>query len=255
MTKHVDITQQKAVRHTNFSTKRKKISLIMLGDIHFGASPCLEDEFEKVVKYIQKHKDTYWVGMGDYMEIATRMSPGKSLYHQIRSPSDQHYYVRQQFEKIKGRCLGLHSGNHENRLVKSDNYCMTFFLAQELGVPYLTSHATHTIKIEDREWDVLTTHGRTGATTEEGKRKVIKKLMNIYDADIYGYGHTHLLDEFPKRKYYRGEPKDIHLCLTGSFMDYLDSYGEESEYEPMYPGYLILDIYKDRIRGRKKYIY
>lgn len=250
----MNVLRDNTIRTTRFSTKRNKIKVVFLGDIHFGASPCLEEDFLKLVDKIEKTRNLLWVGLGDYMEIATKKSPGKSLYQQVHSPNDQYYVIRKEFSRISRKCLGLHPGNHENRLVKDFNFCMTFHLAEDLGVSYLTSHATHIINVNGVERDIVTTHGRTGATTEEGKRRAAKKLLNIHKADIYAYAHTHLLDTFPKRYYSRGEPQDVYFALTGSFMDYLDSYGEEAEYEPLFPGYVVAEITKQKVKMHEEWL-
>ena len=73
-----DITFEKSIRVTELETRRKKISVAFVGDIHYGAEPCLEDEFKKFIRLIHKNPNIYWIGIGDYMEMASkgkRMDP------------------------------------------------------------------------------------------------------------------------------------------------------------------------------------
>jgi len=54
--------------------------------------------------------------MGDYMEAATQASPGRSAFEQQLSLDCQYRLCLEFLRPIRSRILGLHSGNHEERL-------------------------------------------------------------------------------------------------------------------------------------------
>lgn len=239
--------RQEALRVTELETRRPKIRIYFISDIHYGARNCMENEVKKAFKKIEQDSNSYVVLMGDLMEIASKHSPGNSLFEQIHSPNDQYEFIKEQIKPIKNRVIGAMSGNHEARMRKDFNFCLTRNLCNDLDIPYLTQHCNHLVTVGDKTWKLMSTHGKTGSTMKHTKINAVRKLQNIYEFDALFYGHTHLLNRDLILKYDVLERKYKWICCTGSFMSYLDGYGEQIEYEPLIPGYMYADIYSDRL--------
>ena len=99
--------------------KKGYAELMFLGDIHLGAQACDIDRVESQIQYaLDNH--VYVLGMGDFMEAGTRGSVGTSVYDQKFNPDTQMAKIEEMFRPLseKGLILGLHSGNHCDRIQK-----------------------------------------------------------------------------------------------------------------------------------------
>jgi hypothetical protein len=208
--------------------------LVYFSDIHWLAKACAEKEVIKQRDEILNDPFTFWIGGGDYGEFigfgdAKRFDPdavsprvkvkdlarlGKMTYEQIRDL----------FEPIKHKCLGLIVGNHEKqymrRLQQED---LHGWLCTELGVADLGyscfmdvvfQRARGHIKALGERGDatlpilmgeslpktnhshsdtfrIWCHHGAGAAQTKGGKINRLTSFMRSFDADIFFMGHVH----------------------------------------------------------------
>lgn len=243
----MDITEE-----TYTSSKRnQKVALI--GDIHIASLTWLKEFTEWAFKFIQKQR-LLWIGMGDYMEYATKNSVGIGVYEQTMSPDMQKYTFKKYSKPVRKKNIGLHDGNHDKR-GKDTGMTELVNICESLDVPYLNSHVLHTFQVGDYEFKLLTTHGRSGAKLPHTKINSLKRLQDAYDsANVLAMGHVHRLEHKPEYRNYidvfDGHQRVVHdhdksLILTGHFMDYVGSYAQEMGLYPEPAGFPILTFRND----------
>ena len=189
------------------SREDSTIKIVPLGDIHVGSKGFVEEEFLKILDWIQEN-DCYVILMGDYGEFITK-NDRRHDYHQadrkMYSPDKQFRYIRDALLPIKDKVLCVLAGNHEysHWMYQSTDYGN--WLALELGKKYCPDVAYIRIKMhrktgakatQRRNLNLLATHGYTGARTDAYKVKVIQDMKNIIPS-CHGYlmGHVHRLGE------------------------------------------------------------
>jgi 3',5'-cyclic AMP phosphodiesterase CpdA len=188
---------------------------------------------------------------GDLVENNTRSSVGEGVYEQILTPEEQVEVVIDDIEPLadKDKLLGISRGNHEKRTSNNDGIDIVNSICRELDIPRLMSHSLHTFHFDDvdKEYTLMCTYGKSGGQTKGGKMNAVEKLVHMYQADAYLYGHVHDLFQWkhiimgPYDDYYR------RFAINGSFMAYIDSYAQEGEYRPGIPGYMSTMVGRDGI--------
>ena len=230
--------------------------LYPFGDIHTGTIHCAEAEVRAKRDEILKTPNAYWIGMGDYAEWITskdtRWDPSQKVVadwvEQDNIAECQRKWIVKLFEPIKDKCIGLMYGNHENSIRRYNNDNVHKNICDDLGVDNLgyscfihltfrrrNSREAHMVKC-------AFTHGTGAARTEGGRINYLKRFMDAFDAQIYGYGHVHHI----------ATHSPDHLCTTENLMiksrgkvgaltgcwfrtytqGVVASYGEEKVYSP-----------------------
>ena len=98
--------------------------LYALGDIHCGTIHCVEDKIQAKVAEIDKEKNAYWIGVGDYGEFITpgdkRFDPSqKAIADWVKTDDiakSQEEWIIKLFDPIRKKCIGLLYGNHEDAI-------------------------------------------------------------------------------------------------------------------------------------------
>jgi hypothetical protein len=200
----------------------------------------------------------YVLGMGDYIECGTTSSVGDSVYRQKLNPQEQMEEVVRLFKPLAeaGLIIGLLSGNHERRLMKAVGLDIVKVICSELDVKYLGHSAFHIWRVGREVYTVFSTHGSSGARLPYSKIRAALDVFRYVDTELVLYGHVQSLDHHTTL-YHRVNvnKKKIdemkrHAVLTGSFMDYFDSYGEEKNLPPVKTG-----IARITLRGDKHEIH
>jgi len=243
--------------------------LYLVGDIHCGTIHCAEDEIRSKVQEIKSNPQALWLGMGDYAEWITpfdkRWDPSQkavaSWLEQDNIAECQRKWIKKLFEPIRKQCIGLLYGNHEEsiRHCNHDNVlknvcddlelenlgysCFVDFIFRREG-----SKEAHQIR-------GAFTHGTGNARTDSGKVNYLARFMSDFDAQLYGYAHTHTIYMLTptnlgidKRDTIEGYSKIG--ALTGCFFrtytqGVVASYGEQKVYKPTRIGCPKFNIYPD----------
>ncbi len=234
------------------------LTLIPLGDVHFGSRDCDVDVFKAHLDMIKDKKDVAVILMGDIVNCGTRESVGAGNYDDNRNPEEQYEEMLEFMKPIKNKIIGCHQGNHEERIRNLSSFDISKMLSRELGVPYLQYGALHKIKVNNINYHVYSIHGSSGATTAAGKMNACRRMQENVDADIYLQGHTHALD-YNTQIYHKIDNrarvirrKIRHFILTGSFVDWDGSYGEKKNYSLSPIGVPKIKLYGNLSRGTKK---
>lgn len=207
--------------------------LVFIGDVHLGSPQCNVKKFLDNLRYCL-YKKIYVILMGDLLEVATRESIGAGVYEQDYPALSQFEIM---FEYLKpladaGLILGLHQGNHEERIWKMTGFNISKALARELNVPYLGDACWNYFKVGNQVYKIYTLHGRTNARYEGTALTALERLASSFDADIVAMGHAHKLitSHTIIQKVVNGSMVEFkkHLIITGSYLNYTGSYGQKS---------------------------
>lgn len=247
-----------------------RIRLYLFGDTHLGTIHCAEKEVAAQIKEIQDDPLALWVGMGDYAECITpkdkRWEPSQKTIPDWLKQDNIAECLRKRvvssFEPIKDKCVGLLYGNHEDsfRHYNHDNIHQN--VCDDLELPNLGySCFVHFIfrRKNSAEAHMIKghfTHGTGGARTEAGKVNYLVRTMSAFDANIYGYAHTHGMQIYSPEILGTSESLKIKAkgkigALTGCwFRTYtqgaIASYGEVKVYHPTRIGCPVFIISPDK---------
>lgn len=209
--------------------------------------------------------------MGDYIEAITPSDPRWDIgvitkwVEQNNVAESQRKWIRNLFEPIKKKCIGLMCGNHEETIRLHNNQDVHLDLCRDLGVENLGyscfvrltferagGHTTGHITTVDCHFE----HGSGGAQTEGGKIMRLTKGMMGFDADIYGMGHLHDIKTNTISQLYLNSSGEIKRrvkvgAITGCwFRPYIESpypsYAERKGYSPTNLGAPIFIIRPDK---------
>ena len=231
------ITLQMRVEKEEDSSK-----LLAIGDSHIGNRHHDDNMYEKFIKWLNVNKDYKVITMGDLIECANKNSVG--LMDQIMSVDDQIDQIIEDFGPIvdEGRLIGMLTGNHEKRALKQAGIDVTHRISRELKVKDLGVGALLYLQVKKddakrgQNYVVYAKHGTSGASTIGGKLNAVYRMRDVVTADLYLHGHVHSLAHH-SREIYRVDRGNLildkqHFVLTGSYLTYWGSYGEEKGYPP-----------------------
>ena len=170
--------------------------------------------------------------------------------------------VKQLFEPIKDKCLGLITGNHEEEIHKRHSNDLTRNLCSDLNVPYLgyacfvilnfkRKNSNETNQIVIHAW-----HGAGSAQTEGARLMRLMRLVNEIQAHIYLMGHLHAMTQHTPDRLIcvRGRIRSLKLAatITGSWVmtykqpdideELSPHYGEIKGYKPSRIGCPVIHI-------------
>ena len=265
---------RRVLRRTNDSGI---VRIYPIGCTHLGAAAADEKRLEEYVERVEKDKDGYWIGMGDYGDYINRND--RRFNAECISPWLRPYLnditrvqtkrVLSYLEPIAGKCLGLAEGNHER--TQTNHYERNVFLDIVDGVKRAAGHPDDfPLSMGYTGWIYLTVpkaldgntkrgtynlrinchHGSGGASTRSGRLTKLEKYAMLVDADLVLVGHMHDVQKIPihmrtiKGEYEKTVPK--WAALTGTFLDARNpdgyvTYGEEKMYAPLPPSNIVIE--------------
>ena len=207
--------------------------VLFFGDLHYGHPQC---NLIKAKGYLDHAlaNNIYVICMGDLLECGLTTSIGDSVYQQDLNPQEQMEEVVDLLRPLaeKGLILGIHAGNHENRITKATSIDVTKILAKMLGVKYLGYACWNMFWVGGQKYSMYSTHGSGGSRYKHTKLKTAMDLAQWIDADVIAMGHLHALGtetmikqgvDFRNRQV---KDSECQIVLTGSFMDWDKSYAQ-----------------------------
>jgi hypothetical protein len=162
---------------------------------------------------------------GDLCESAIRTSHG-DIYKQVGSPDDQKKQVAKWLLPIKGKILGMTTGNHEQRIYRESGTDISDYIAEKLEVPYRAEGMLYKLSFGDNNnytsdkpyvfW-VYISHGYGGARTKGGKAVKVERLSYWQLADVFAMSHDHEVNVAPSVRF-EADPRGAEIengFLTG----------------------------------------
>lgn len=232
------------------------------GDLHYGSANFNKKVFLENLEWAWENKNVYIIGMGDWLEAATRYSVGAGVYEQTE-PSNQLNEVVDLFKPFakENRILGITNGNHEDRIYNATGIDATRVMATMLDVPYFKNGGFFKILVgndghKSQNYHIYATHGKSGATLPHTKIKRCLDLATFIDADVYLMGHVHdeqvhtqefmCIDNQNKKILKRNK----YFVLTGHYLDWQDSYAQQASMRPSKQGTPKIKLSKDKYQVR-----
>lgn len=183
-----------------------KIEIEIFSDLHLGSKKCDYMMIQKRIERVRDNENVYAIILGDVLNNSTKTSVG-DVYEDELTPMEQVKKATMMFEPIKGKILGICSGNHERRSYKTDGVDLLYFMAAELGIADKYDYCSCLLFIRVGQnsrrprsgenarqlcYTLYMTHGDgQGGRTVGGKANGLQRRGQIVDADIVVTGHTH----------------------------------------------------------------
>jgi len=216
-------------------TKKGKnyAELLFWGDVHYGYPTCDIEKAIAMLDYALK-KRIHVILMGDLLEAGLKDSIGDSVYRQKLNPQEQLENMVKILKPLAkaGLIIGMHEGNHENRITKATGIDITKIMAKLLGVHYLGYSCWSLFSVEGIRYSLYSTHGTSGSKFKHTKLKAIMDIAAWLNSDILAMGHVHsvaseiiIKQRFDAMRNRIVEDKQ-YVCLTGSYMAWDRSYAQ-----------------------------
>ncbi|MHA1408874.1 MAG: metallophosphoesterase [Candidatus Odinarchaeia archaeon] len=222
----------------------KHLKLIPIGDVHLGADIDM-DLFEKAIRTIRKNSNALCILMGDILECPSK-KVGGAVHKQTMTTSDALLLAVELLKPIKNKIIGLHQGNHEERLFKEHGFDVGQDLAAHLNVPYFRYSTYNKIIVNGIEYLIYSTHGSSGAKISLSKLRVINKFSEWNTADLFLMGHVHTR-AWTTQDYIYSTGSEIkvgtrHYVLTGHFLNWKNSYADKMNLQIDLPSYPVITL-------------
>jgi len=233
------------------TTKEEAVGIIPVGDIHVGApeGQCDWAKVERTVDYILNKPDRYMIGMGDYMDCASKMvRKGPNVFTSSLSPMQQYEKMLNLLKPLadKGKLIGLLTGNHETWIAEDSGYDVIAMLCMALKVPYLGAGCDVVINVNKERYIGYIQHGSSSAKL--GSTKIggmINANRDIY-ADFYFYGHVHQVAAVKCAKRFEGKELKSYYILTGHFLKWEGGYAQAFGISPSPTGVAKMSLFAHR---------
>ena len=131
-----------------------------------------------------------------------------------------------------GLLIGMHDGNHEQRITKTTSINITKIMARLLNVTYLGYACWSLLSVGNQKYCMYSQHGSSGARFKHTKIKSLLDQLAWINADILAMGHVHEVAATPiqaqaidKRSQVVFTNKRLAF-LTGSYLGWDDSYAQ-----------------------------
>jgi hypothetical protein len=182
---------------------REPIHVIPFGDVHKFAPLHSTHHWESFLGWAREHERCYFIGMGDYMDLASASERNILRDRRIHESSiktleelyDSHL---EQFYRdigfMKGKMIGMMEGNHYGEY--ASGITSTQKMCEMFGCKYLGASAFIRITIlykdvKHASIDVWAHHGRGAARLVGGSLNRVAQMGEQAEADIFLMGHDH----------------------------------------------------------------
>lgn len=233
-------------------SKKKKLQIFPLGDIHIGSPQCNYEFLEKwkeVFKGTKSEKRIYL--QGDLLDCAKK-SLSNSSYKQTMSVDEQIEYFIKFIKPFKKYINGMVIGNHEARIKKEFDLDIMKIIAESLNIEY-ANQLYHKYHINDLEYSVFSIHSTKVSSQPHLMLGTALRSMKHIDANLYMYGHCHQGNHIKTYDVGFDGYNERTTVLTGSFLSYKGSYAEEGNYAPFPSTFPVISIGSDLTTDVKHY--
>jgi hypothetical protein len=217
-----------------------KIPIYFIGDCHQGSGNHNLRALRQSIAEIKDNPKARWVGMGDYADhiyyTDHRYSPnsidfGPDIQELREGIMGQIRKTSYEFEPIVSQCLGIGTGNHEEKIANKYHVDPTREMSIILKVPYLGFSSFIRVLVFRNNskscrysFVIHATHSTRAPRKSGGKINVAEDNTLAYDADIYAVAHSHGMVTSKIERLgisIRGKPqyREKAYIVTGSSME------------------------------------
>jgi hypothetical protein len=164
-------------------------SVVFIGDAHFGSRQFDKERFLNMLKYCIDNK-VYIQLMGDLLEVGTKGSVGAGVFEQTCNADNQFEQMVEWLRPLAKRKLivGLHRGNHCERVYKDCGVDISKAMARELGVSYLADACWNQFRVGSQTYSIYSMHGRTGSRFDGTALLAVERISTSFFADLVAMG-------------------------------------------------------------------
>ena len=236
----------------DYPTSWQDARIYILSDLHIGDANADMDEIHARVQRIADDERGLCVLNGDLLNTAVRKSVS-DIYTEIVPPMEQIKMAVELLKPIKGRIIAADTGNHENRVYRTDGVDVMRLVCRELGIEhrYAPEGVLCFLRFGDKApgersrgrkkqpyiYTIYATHGIGGGRKEGAKAIRLADMASIVDADCYIHSHSHM-PMIMKQSFFRVDiqnrkaaPTDKLFVNDASAMSY-GGYGQAGEFKP-----------------------
>ena len=219
-------------------------------DVHFGANEHHDEKFEEFIEEVDGDPNARWFANGDNIEL---IPPNYKISQrgQMMEPDEQHIGFIEKIARIADKLLFIRGGNHD--MIRSVNilgFDVSKVMADMIGVPYFRLPGYSIVRICDKEWSLVTGHGKSGA--KNGDTELDKMAAVFSDGDVFFLGHNHQLYAKPIDSLRLSRKEEtIHrrwYCRGGSFLRYAD-YARYSFFPMIRTGWVTMEFSENKIKA------
>lgn len=252
------------MRHFEITLPKPKksdyVSVFSLCCLHIGHKGFDKARAMSYRDYILKTPDTYAYDLGDDIDNAV---PGDEVHNSMMWESTMH--PAEQLETAieywrplaeAGKLLVTHSSNHWWRseaktgisIASQMNVFLNALAPKSKGPKFGNWMAYARIKVGSQIYRVHSWHGSGGASTPAGALNKCRSQAMPHHADIYLCGHFHrkMIDQDLYYDWPEGATKPVqrsrYYGVTGSFLNWDESYAERAGYAPSVLGAIKLEL-------------
>lgn len=236
----------------NYPSEWKDARIYILSDLHIGDANTDTNVIRERIQRIADDPRGLCVLNGDLLNTAVRNSVS-DIYSEVVPPMEQIKMAVTLLTPIKHRIIAADTGNHENRVYKTDGIDMMRLVCRELGVEHRyapegvlcflrfgeksASERSGGRKKQPYIYTIYATHGTGGGRKEGAKAIRLADMASIVDADCYIHSHTHM-PMIMKQSFFRVDiqnqmaaPVDKLFVNDASTISY-GGYGQSGEFKP-----------------------
>jgi len=233
--------------------KKPYAEVLFFGDLHLGHPTCLLEKAKENLDYCLNNR-IHVLLMGDLIECGITGSVGDSVYTQKLNPQEQLEDTVELLSPLAqaGLILGLHGGNHEDRVFKTTGINVAKMMAGTLGVPYLHQACWNIFRVGKQSYTVYSMHGASGSRFIYTKLKAATDISHYFRADVIAHAHVHdVAAHTIERQSINKRMKKIvyekhYVVLTGHYLGYQLSYAQMKGMPPSHVGSPKLQFFSDR---------
>lgn len=224
-----------------FEMYGQEIGLLPFSDVHYGAYNHDANNWQRMlnkVKDLSKQMPIYFLGGGDYIDLAStserKIFGDDKIHDTSRDTLDGLAYkiteeYIEQIKFMKGRTIGMIEGNHHYRY--NSGQTNTMQMCQALECKYLGGISIIRLVFEYQKgngavsldlYNHHTAGSKGGGRREGASLNNLENMMHVVDADIYLAGHDHKFNLALPSTVYLDHQMNIKerermLVRTGSF--------------------------------------
>jgi len=236
------------------------VTIYPIGDLHYGSEHCDIKLIEKQIQKIKQDPTARIILMGDLAETATKDSVGAGVYEQQENAQQQMMRIKQLLYDVRHLIDAVVTGNHEERIYKTSGFDLTLYLCQLLEIQdkYMRYQGIVQYSLNRREYHISVWHGAGGGGSAGASLNKLQKQSEYILCDVYLMGHVHKRQVHTKRMYVpdshsnKIQSIEQYFVVTGSSLDYENSYAESMGMTPSQKGFTQIKLETTRYTKNNK---
>lgn len=228
-------------------TNWRKIILVPLSDIQWGAEDCDIKQIEEYVRWIERTDNVFAFINGDLLNNSLLDSPKGAIFWDKMRPREQVRTVIKLLSPIAHKILWAIPGNHEERTIKIADIDPLYWICRTLEIPYSEQPVFADILWKGYRFNMYCFHGVSGSRTAGGKLNAAMRPTEWTQFTMFNImGHVHEpmgnpitrrcivreYDEHGKLKELRVVDRDQYVIICAAWLEFWGSYAAKQGYSP-----------------------